>query len=668
MSSGMQIGLTPPVSLAMRMRSEASMGQAHLNRGTLPVMPGRSPKHAGPIPQTSTSTPASYRKPPGVSPFERLSGSHNFVASCSGGFADRHRMINPTAACVRCAEPGSMCMACCESLAQEALNFYRKTRARGAASLFANAITQTGITKVVKFAIFKIWVNGMRCRQFRMKKIEFAAEKAFKVCTVRGPFRAWRTFVKNSLVERKNKTIEEHSAHIVSLEQQINKAVAERKAFEQQAKWVDNLLKERDATIALQTAQISDQTQQLEEAKRRVVGLCTTTVGPLLAFNNTVGIIAETFLEGHRENLMRELNLTRPAHDYSMYFDGATADIYRSLGKESMRRKEAKKITKWDESTEIIETLLAWVSAKSRVANLAADSNGNSLNEFLPKYRVVETLDDISNGQALFRVVVALIFDATPHGTKRALQTLPESSSTTPLIITGALLEDIKSPTKSHKDVVSKVLNLAHKYLQVPLFHCNDIISGAANIICTFMGHLMLASSPTAVHATILSKVEDMIKMLDAVERLVRDAQAELLTEPLTCLDDKLLEYRASKEMPLGDVTQVVVGAEGELEGAEMGENDAEKSHDPVVSEYSKLLAAVDSYIETMSNAGSGCKLTTQVNGLKEAIAGLTSIRTEVSEFVMARSNGMQLATTVRTAIAGFQYEMLLDELHWTVK
>jgi hypothetical protein len=81
---------------------------------------------------------------------ERIASNIDAVDS-GGVFADRTVMTQPSASCVRCGNHASVCMSCTEHLAEDALNFYRKTRARGAASLFANAITQTGVTKVVKY-------------------------------------------------------------------------------------------------------------------------------------------------------------------------------------------------------------------------------------------------------------------------------------------------------------------------------------------------------------------------------------------------------------------------------------------------------------------------------------------------------------------------------------
>ena len=203
------------------------------------------------LPRLTSNSPVakkSFSRKEFYYPFESLSGSLDFVAS-TGVFADRQVMTMPTAVCVRCAEHASMCMSCTEILCQEALNFYRRTRARGAASLFANAITQTGVTKALKATVFKLWSNGLRYRSRREKKMEFHCEKLFKVTLVREPFRAWRSFIQSEILERKNKTIEDLEAKLLMAEQAVARAVAEKNAFEQQAKFSAGQLKGRDATI-----------------------------------------------------------------------------------------------------------------------------------------------------------------------------------------------------------------------------------------------------------------------------------------------------------------------------------------------------------------------------------------------------------------------------------
>ena len=89
-------------------------------------------------------------------------------------------MTRPTATCVRCGNHASVCMSwVMEFLAEESLNFYRKTLLEIVMSLFANAITQTGVTKVVKYVIFMMWRNSFRERKWMAKKKEFMGMSYF---------------------------------------------------------------------------------------------------------------------------------------------------------------------------------------------------------------------------------------------------------------------------------------------------------------------------------------------------------------------------------------------------------------------------------------------------------------------------------------------------------
>jgi hypothetical protein len=58
-------------------------------------------------------------------------------------------------------------MRCTETIADEALTFYRKTRATGAASLFQHAIKEAGLSKTIKFMLFQMWRNGIKQRAKR---------------------------------------------------------------------------------------------------------------------------------------------------------------------------------------------------------------------------------------------------------------------------------------------------------------------------------------------------------------------------------------------------------------------------------------------------------------------------------------------------------------------
>ena len=228
-----------PVSLSMRMRSEA----------TVPPRPAPEDSTTFPeIPQTTTMPIQRHKLKPNLSltssKVERLkmsaeqdlimeASSGNIDAISSGAaFADRTLMTRPTAACVRCGNHASVCMSCTEYLAEEALNFYRKTRARGAASLFANAITQTGVTKVVKYVMFMMWRNGFA--KWLGRKKEYKVNIMYRNHFLKACFTAWTKETMSCVKENRDKRIIELEKRVETLEVVAKQASNMKDAAERQ--------------------------------------------------------------------------------------------------------------------------------------------------------------------------------------------------------------------------------------------------------------------------------------------------------------------------------------------------------------------------------------------------------------------------------------------------
>lgn len=572
-----------------------------------------------------------------------------------------------------------MCMSCTEVMAQEALNFYRKTRARGAASLFANAITQTGITKVIKFAVFKQWVNGMRLRQQRGKKQEITAARAFRATLVKKPFRAWMNFTKDSVLERNHKAIEELTARVGILEAQVAKAVAERSAFEQQSKWTDKILKERDVLIEKQQTQIVEQAGALEEAQRRIVGLSALS-GPLLAYGKLVKTTAASLTGDIRRRFLRAARSSTPAHDYTASFVDAE-EVGRLLKKETMRRKEGRAV-KLDDTSPMVELLLIWANAKAKEASLVAtDITGASLQDFLPKFRIADSVEDLCSGATLLRVVVALIFDqSSQHGTnlrlaseKTDMEMETEGADAPALVLTESIVQDVKAAAKSQKEVVDKALSLAHKHLNVPLFSVADVVGGEVPPTLALLSHLMLASSTAAVHPQSLQHVGDLIRMFEVQEAAVETAEAAVSCDAISSLHDRLLELKGLKEVEIGDTdafgdtgpadvpTTTTMGVEGQVEADATVDKakprDQKQLVDPA-AKYNRLLAATDSLVDASL-------LVQQVSGIREALEELALLGASLEEIEGSRDKGMRLATSVKRGVSAFQYEVMLRELRW---
>jgi hypothetical protein len=159
------------MSLSMKMRAETmKISQRSRSLDTFPSINDNGPSSSS----TTTTASLSLIKSPKMfknnmkdnmlrtpNQYERLSGSIDVISS-SNVFPDRTTIVHPVAVCVRCSGNASVCMSCTELLCQESLTFYRKTRAIGAASLFQRAVTEAGLTKLMKFSIFKLWYNYIK--------------------------------------------------------------------------------------------------------------------------------------------------------------------------------------------------------------------------------------------------------------------------------------------------------------------------------------------------------------------------------------------------------------------------------------------------------------------------------------------------------------------------
>jgi hypothetical protein len=154
----------------------------------------------------------------------RLSGLPDNVNS-SGLFSSYSIPKTISSLCVRCGTLAALCMGCAEQDTEDALIFYRKTRAAGAATLFNKAFIEAGFRKALKFVVFRIFKNSCQAKiRERMKK-KTIVEKLFGANLVYLPFTAWRRYTKENIVRRKNQTIESLSDQIEKLENQVRRLV-----------------------------------------------------------------------------------------------------------------------------------------------------------------------------------------------------------------------------------------------------------------------------------------------------------------------------------------------------------------------------------------------------------------------------------------------------------
>lgn len=154
----------------------------------------------------------------------RLSGLPESVNS-SALFTEKVAVpTKPVTLCIRCSSThAALCMICVEQDCQNALTFYRKTRAAGAATLFSKAFIEAGYTKLLKFVIFRLLKNGFETRRRQHMKKKTVVEKLFGTNLVCIPFSAWKRYTKENIMNRKNRTISELSERVKILEAQVHK-------------------------------------------------------------------------------------------------------------------------------------------------------------------------------------------------------------------------------------------------------------------------------------------------------------------------------------------------------------------------------------------------------------------------------------------------------------
>jgi len=207
------------MSLSNRLRVDAErMDDAH-NRGALnspqPNLPKLKKQNQKGKSQPNEVSQATQHQPFALQSlnethirqtFQRLSASYDSEAvNCA--YPERNVSKYSSALCVRCSELASLCVQCSESLTATALNFYKETRARGAMSLFANAITQAGAAKLLRFVLFHIWKNSFNQRsRIKHKKI-FIAERRHRRSILIGPYTAWRHYISSNRLRKKDKEV-----------------------------------------------------------------------------------------------------------------------------------------------------------------------------------------------------------------------------------------------------------------------------------------------------------------------------------------------------------------------------------------------------------------------------------------------------------------------------
>lgn len=457
--------------------------------------------------------------------FERLSGSLDFMAS-GGVFPDRTTIVHPVAVCVRCAGNAAMCMPCTELLCQESLTFYRKTRAIGAASLFQRAVTEAGLTKLMKFAVFKLWLNYLKKIKILRVRREKGAEKLFFMKGAQIPFFAWRSFVKTEVLERKDKTIQELRERISAMEGTFSRVQFEKANTAKQIKQLQSDLSSSEREVKSNQKIIESLEKTISIEQSRVVGLCAMA-RPVMILTKLVDDVRDWNISDLNNDYIssRKNNIT--GHDFSRIF--LDEQYISSLIKKQIKQQSARssssnnKYTKEisGENIDVEFMLLKWANSMIEESGLLIEKNSKKyLEAFLPVSDVPRSFPDFSDGFQLARIIIGLIVQAyiyqSPHESLDDFYPTIEE------------FDIAKKAKNSTEKILPIVLNLGIKYLSLPIFKAEDIIDGKVEIIRALITYLFLIASPSRFNddnETIAKEVSDFKDLLENIDEIKEETK-----------------------------------------------------------------------------------------------------------------------------------------------
>lgn len=710
-----------PVSLSMRMRSEATVPPR-----TAPEDSTTFPE----IPQTTTMPIQRHTLKPNLSltssKVERLkmsaeqdlmmeASSGNIDAISSGAaFADRTLMTRPTAACVRCGNHASVCMSCTEYLAEEALNFYRKTRARGAASLFANAITQTGVTKVVKYVMFMMWRNGFRERKWLGRKKEYKVNIMYRDHFLKACFTTWTKETMSCVKENRDKRIIELEKRVETLEVVAKQASNMKDAAERQCKSLQAQFDEFTQTIDIQKERIEALEGTVAEERKRVVGM-SSLAAPLLKLDELYQQVYANDVGNVQSKLHRFAQSQLLSYDYGKTYN--REDFTDLLEADKKRRNKGKAIDIEDldpESYEMVEMLLQWASSKSRDANNVMEPGSGKSLGFLPKYKQVQAFPDFKSGAPLLRIVVALLWDLPRVTTEAGQFDKVEASKEGECKGAGedgvnldynAILEQVKGSTKTGLAMTECALALAIAHLDLPKFHVEDLMSCRPEVFCSLLCYLMLGSAAPAQSASSLTKVSKIIETFEKTKGAIGTKRMSLSglghakkihmsSALLSGLQQEVeeehavaaavaLEESQGEQVESGDKE----GGDGDGEGEEKkglgGDEEPAPAPSPApavkkyltpLEKYERLASTIDGYTSSLGSfdptdlvyAENTAPFMYELEDLQASLGELDTLKATVAEHTSMSDQNAKLAIDVRNALSRFMSEIYLTETKWT--
>lgn len=133
----------------------------------------------------------------------------------------------PPSVCVNCSKPSSLCVPCSEIMCKNALTFQRAHSTLGAIDFLKKAVREAGHSRLVKLIVFSLWKNGHKVRNRSSVRINDAVRHMQLKNLTGEPFWAWKRFTAESVMNRKNKKIDELNAKVKQLEDLVRKLNAD---------------------------------------------------------------------------------------------------------------------------------------------------------------------------------------------------------------------------------------------------------------------------------------------------------------------------------------------------------------------------------------------------------------------------------------------------------
>ena len=453
--------------------------------------------------------------------FERLSG-HYDVINTTGVFPNRHHIMHPTSVCVRCSSHASVCMPCAEIMADDSLTFYRKTRAAGAAALFNRAVTEAGLQKLMKFALFRMIKNHTKKATILRQNHANQSPRQFLVYCTLPVFRAWRKFTKDNVIEKKNALIEKYTTKIENLEKEVQKVDAIKKHADSRIKGLERELQLEQKTTTEMKEEIGVLMEQVKRERKRVMGLSTLIQPVDLMSSSILGstIKGKEDLSARLKSLQSD-TLLFP--NYERVFEkrvelDKTIERHRYQQQEranSVSSRYSKDLEK--EKKDNYGVMLKWVNFVSDDCSFILEPHRRkSLDAYLPDGELVTDLKQMADGAQIARVIVTMIFYAT-FAITRDITTF----------LTTEELDALKAVKKKEaKDILCLVFTLGRKYLNTPPFRAQDVISGREDAIYNLLIYLNLIAVPSR-HMEDTALLKDKEGKIEELENEIIAAEYE---------------------------------------------------------------------------------------------------------------------------------------------